>query len=1503
LQRFSGLSIRSLALRARLRSGTATTGIVSGLVTKGAAPRLGLASLLLLCAPTVAWAAGPCETSSPGTIVCDPGAAYPQGIHLDVDPSSAPQDLTLVIGPGYSIATSDDEAHGIAVNNPTGAITVTAGEGTISTTGSRAAGIRLTGTGPTGDLTVVAGDVSTSGYRSDGISVSTNYGGNGNVSISAGNVLTSGEASTGIRAAATYGSIRIDAGTVGTAGYGSDGVAANTYHGDIDINVGNVSTSGAAGRGIVAYAGGAVTVNAGSVSTTGWGYGPDSDAGGIKAVGSSVRVNAGTVETFGAYSAGIYANSNHVYDAGTTADHDIIVTAGEVRTQGAYSYGIVAINTHDGAKSVINSGTVSSSGIGIVGISRGEGGTVEINSGSVQTFDNFSYGIAAIGSGGVAVSAGSVYTQGVGATGILADANSGTINIDVDSVETRGIYADGIVASNHVVPPYGEPTPYIYGPVSIKARHVETTGVGAIGIAAQGAGVTVTLTGDLLTTGARAAGIFVDNRNDQQALVVNDGRIVTAGDKSDGIDVTGSGYGNNFVRGAGTIETLGDYSAGIRVGVNGPVTIDQSSIETRGFYADGVHAVVVSFYGMNLPVSPDLSINLEKVTTLGDYSNGVFAWHQTTGAKTQIHAGQISTSGYHAYGVFATGAKDSSITVDVDTVSTRGDHATGIGVEGDAITVTSTGAINTKGAGANGINLFSRGGDMAVDVNAVSTEGEGAIGIMANRLDGEGAIAIAARDVRTSGTGATGILGLVTGGVGDIAIGAGSVATIGDAAAGIQAISPKGDIHIVADKVTTQGQRADGIATVAVSGAIDVKAGTVATTGEAVKGINLISANGAAKLTAGTITGTGANNIGAAVVSYGGDTSMQVDRISLTGAGSVGIAARTIGGNLSVSSGTISTTGTAIDATSSGDVAITVRGATQSQGDAIVAAGSNVSLAIAAGGSVSGVNGVVVSAATYVPPVEGNARSAALEAAAADPMHRFTLTNAGLLEGGSGYALRVDDGTATITNSGTIKGRLLLGGGDDLLTNTGLFLATANSDFGTGNDRFVNQGTVRIGAVGAPAAAVTMLGLERFENAGGTIDLSNGHTGDMLMIPKDYVGSNGARVALDVGNGMADRLIIGGAATGSTAVVLADVSKANAVLTAGAPLALIQAGAGSSANAFTLAVSDVGLVHYNLNYDAATGNFLLSNAAGIPVYRLAKLNETLANAWSRGTDTVTTHLAGLRDGGSTQSALWGTFGGASERIRQNSSINGGGGTVGYRQDEIEARIGYDFGNGSAGRPGFGLTGGYTNSKVNFSGSAAHATADSFDIGGYARLTSGRFFANGSVSLAFHSLKLVDRALGYSDDLSGRSVGAQAEAGVRFGGAAFFLEPSARLSWSHTSVDDIAALSQTVSLDSLNSVRGTFGARLGGTAHLGSTQATFYGGVHYVHEFAGKGEATLFSSTASDTVEGLALPDQVRTSIGANIGGTGPVSGFVQADGAFGSGRRGAGGRIGIRFGF
>ena len=77
-------------------------------------------------------------------------------------------------------------------------------------------------------------------------------------------------------------------------------------------------------------------------------------------------------------------------------------------------------------------------------------------------------------------------------------------------------------------------------------------------------------------------------------------------------------------------------------------------------------------------------------------------------------------------------------------------------------------------------------------------------------------------------------------------------------------------------------------------------------------------------------------------------------------------------------------------------------------------------------------------------------------------------------------------------------------------------------------------------AVAAAAAPLsfTLAGLESFANSG-LIDLSDGVAGDVLTVTGAYVGTGDAALSLDVDLAaptLADRLVVGGAATGSTSI-------------------------------------------------------------------------------------------------------------------------------------------------------------------------------------------------------------------------------------------------------------------------------------------------------------------------------------------------------------------------------
>src|SRR5690606_36940696 len=98
--------------------------------------------------------------------------------------------------------------------------------------------------------------------------------------------------------------------------------------------------------------------------------------------------------------------------------------------------------------------------------------------------------------------------------------------------------------------------------------------------------------------------------------------------------------------------------------------------------------------------------------------------------------------------------------------------------------------------------------------------------------------------------------------------------------------------------------------------------------------------------------------------------------------------------------------------------------------------------------------------------------------------------------------------------------------------------------------------------------------------------------------------------------------------------------------------------------------------------------------------------------------------------------------------------------------------------------------------------------------------------------------------------------------------------------------------------------GKIGARFG--AALGSeggTQAVLYARGNYVHAFSGKAGLLFSSGDVSQSIVTPRTGDYGEVAVGLNILSKGPVSGFIEGDATIGSGTKGGGGRVGVRFKF
>lgn len=1440
-----------------------------------------------------------------------------------------------------AVTTSGDGATAIRVIADGAGDNVVINADSVSAAGLYADGIDVINYALGGKIDITAGQIEVTGDKTAGIFT---YAVSGDTNVSVDRLSTTGYSSFGISLGNRYGDVNVTAGEVTTEGDFSFGVAASGQNTSVVVDT--VTTQGATSVGVNAGASDTVFVDAGTVTTHGGG------AFGIDASGRNVTVITDTVTTYGFTGIGIYA-----VGYGPRGSVDISISGG-VNVHGNYAGAV--IGRSGGEVRIENGGLVSTDGNGSFGIEAAAvGGGVTIQgAGSVSTLGRGSRGVYALTYGGdITIQQSSITTEGERGTGVYAvsimpyyaDAPVGSgnaIDIDIGSVKTSGYSAIGVRAfanteDTDITVKVGEATTTgdrshgIYagslsGDVQIDAANVTTSGQTAVGVAARSIYGDVTVTAhEVASSGSFSNAIEAIAYNGHVAV---DAQNIAAGDYSNGVLATGGSVDLTL---GGQITKTGSYgavyaqsSAGDIVIRNDATIVTQGAGEFDAFLNQGIVARAAG----NVTLSGAGSIETD-----GVFAYAVAAYSSRAG-QVKVTQGDIVTHGQSSHGVVAvTGGTPAEsdqeiggITVAVDSIKTEGWGASGMllsdnTASGD-ILATVSGDLSTAGDQARGVSIYSANGVAGADLNTVSTQGYNS---QAVHLDGRRAELTFAGDVSTSAELSTAIVAYA--GNGGVSIqGAGGVNTTGTYfSSGVRVSSP-GDIDIdIAGPITTTGRGSAGIEVTERARHSEVypydppaEEGTqTAALGWPAPNPRVSEAameGQAISIVAGSISTKGQNADGVMVSTTTGSVDIAVDEVSVAGAGSIGVFAE--GLHLAAEVGDVSSlrsTGVALLGYESADLAVngTVQGAT----DGVRLQGYEVGLTVASGAVVAGgVNGVVIDATPHVTPVVhywGYAPESYIgqeepqPVPPANPEQGLAIVdNAGTIVGGSGYAITVTGGAADVTNSGMVVGAARFDAFDDVFTNSGRFVATKTSDFGGGDDVFVNTGELLVGD-GETPLAVTFLGLETFRNEGGVIDLRNGVAGDNLTLPGAFVGSGGSVLGLDVGaEGVVDSLTVMGAATGSTTIKL-NAAAADATLLSQS-VALVKTGAGSSADAFSLDEADIGLVRYGLSFDAATGAFALAAEAGAPVYRLGKTTEAAQGAWRQSADAWSSHMAGLRDAAEGSRHAWVEAHGKRNERDDSRTASIGDDTaefdLGYRQDSYGAQAGADLGGSetTAGVYRFGVTAGYVSSDLDFKGGAETIDLDAFNLGGYAGLSRGSAFANLLVQYDRYSVRMADRTAGWSDKVDGDGLGAQLEVGARFGSGRFFAEPMAALAWQKTSLDDVQALGQTVTLEDGESLTGKIGARVGGRWALpeGRT-ALYYTRLAFVHEFEGGAGMAFRSGGLTQSIANEAVDDYGQAAIGVNVLTNGPVSGFVEAEADFGGDYTGGGARIGVHYKF
>ena len=1110
-----------------------------------------------------------------------------------------------------------------------------------------------------------------------------------------------------------------------------------------------------------------------------------------------------------------------------------------------------------------------------------------------------------------------------GTAGILVTSANGSVVINAAGADVAAEDAGAIAA-------------FARGDIAVSADDVSTSGLGAWGI------TTFTFSGDteievdtVTTDGDYGLGIVAESGTGNIRISANS--VDTTGFAADGITVK---TGGDITVEAGSITGEGDYVWGVNAVsgnyvdgeiVFGNVDIDVGTIDITGDHAIGVNAVS---YG-------DVSVKVDELRISGDYGNGVVA---IGGGDVSVEVGDAIFTGQYTGGITAFSYGEASVKVGTLTAENGGGVVAfgllGASAEADKIVV--------NGDFANGIQSVSSYGDATVKVGEVSTNGFFAIAINGDALKGD--LVIEAGKITTVGELAMGIRAF--GRTSNILV-TGPLSTTGDSAFGILNSTTHGDAIVrTQGTVSTNGTYAHGMWITGRYGTADIKTdGKVTTLGDDSDGIRAVGEDGQVKIVANEVSTSGADSDGINArtryveifmgmpsipepVPFTGDIDIKAETVKVTGAGSIGISAKGLGKAL-IDAGTVTAFDSyAIETDMIEDSAITVRkAATSTNGSAIFAGGEDVVVNVASGATVSGgVDGIVVSAmgdrCTQRNPTDGSPNpcpnpGGEWDIPAPDIVlpapGTATINNSGTIKGGSGYAIRVERGTLTLNNSGTLQGAVLLSDGNDVINNTGTFIVDKDSDFGAGTDLFKNGGTIKFATATTPKT-YKFLNLEKLENSG-TIDLRNGVAGDNFSLSGAYAASGSAALGVDVNftTGTADKLTVLGAATGTTKVLLG-LTGAQARLTAPAGIAIAEVGTGSAANAFVLGAEsqDIGFIRYGLAYDATNRRYLLQGVAGAGAYRQLNALDGATDAWHASANAWRTNEAAAREafwardekGNGRRSRLWGEIYGAVGKRDSDTDVTVGGVTTdvdhSFKRKRVGGQLGFDFATRTDAESGyrFGLTGGYASTKLNSKTSADDIRLKTWNIGAYAGFTGGLMFGSLLAKYDHHEVEFDAVTTGFDEKSDGSTWGIEGEIGAQFGDDVYFLEPVASLAWTRTDLDDVDALGQRLEFDTANGLRGKIGANFGGRGDLGGGNSlTYFASTKLVSDFGGKNRLNLVSGTLSEEISAKrpgAFGEGVLRLGYLTANG---FEAFVEAEGEIGKDHESIGGSAGIRLNF
>ncbi|MEO9599912.1 autotransporter outer membrane beta-barrel domain-containing protein, partial [Parasphingorhabdus sp.] len=1159
----------------------------------------------------------------------------------------------------------------------------------------------------------------------------------------------------------------------------------------------------------------------------------------------------------------------------SSAGTDLIINA--AGTTGGYG-GIEARNFGSGALSITATGAATGTDFnGIYAFNSSAGTDLTINAAETTGGGRGIY-VRNYGSGVLSITAAGTAT-GTSGSGISARNNSAGTDLTINAVDTTG-GRYGILALNE-----GS------GALSVSSTGT-VTGTSDDGLYAKNSSSGTDLIIEAADTTGGQRGIIAQNNGSGEISVVSTG--TTTGSAYSAITVTNSSAGTDLTieafdtqgknagifgynSGSGAVSIT---STGVAAGTNftGIAVTNKSAGTDLTIAAADATGGIVGIYARNEGAGGLSISSTGTVTGTSDY--GIDAGNNINGTDLTINAADTSggIDGIHALNE---GSGALSITSTGAVTGTTGD---GINADNSANGTSLSIAVEGTVVGAdNGIDASNNGtGGLTITIDGDVTGETGEAVNAFNSVNDVTASTLISQTAGTTTTGATNGMAADNAG-GSLTINALGT-TVGLAGFGIDALNQATatDLTITANDVTGS---VDGIhALNEGSGVLSITAtGTI--TGTSNDGINAYNSANGTSLSI-TVEGTvvGADN-GIDASNYGtGGLNINIDG-DVTGETGEAVNAFNSANDVTASTVIEQAAGTTATGAING---ITVNNAGGSL--TINALGTTVGLA---GSGIDAVNeatatGVTINANNVNGVVDGISVTN-------NGSVGTTINSTGVVEAGTGVAVNAMGAATTLNNSGTINGGISLSDLDDTVNNSGVFNVTQDSDFGAGTDQFINTGTIN-----------AISGQASFTNLGslinnGAIILADGTVGDMLTISGDYSGSGA--VLLDITDSGADRLIIVGALTG-TREISANYGGAG-VPEIGSSILLVDAGAGTSADAVTLVGASSGFTAYGIVFDAQNNDFYLNASIGTPAFGLLKFAEGAQSVWYRSADGWAAQMNAQRESGDT--GIWGQiYGGKADRkdnFDNEQSTFEQAVSLDYRQNYTGFQLGYDFELGIDGTV-MGLTTGYIESRLSFVANADRVDYEAYNIGAYAGIQFGGFFGNLLVKYDFVDLIVDGATTGYETEFDAESYGGRLEAGYRLETGEHFVEPIVSIEYQQTSLDSFSALGANIDFDKFDGLRGMAGLRVGGETDVakGSSLKYYLSGLA-VHEFEGDNGLNIASGSSALRIDNDAHSVFGRLDFGLNLTDKSGVSIFAEGNIDAGKDYDSAGGRVGVRLAF